>query len=229
MKRLLVLVAASLLGLGLLGCAPEDEAALTVNGDDILTVGALTDELDQMQGKPDFLVASDARGEGGSSEQPNLRSGFVGVVLSNHVFNALLAEEMAAQDVPLTDADVDAGTTLLSNSLGAPPEGVAPLTLEQVPEDYRELLIDLYSRFVALVAAGAEDPDVARERLTANPPTEAEPAAVPVQDRLLELRQEADVEVAERYGRWDAQEGNVVPVEGPVTATTVPLIAPVGG
>jgi hypothetical protein len=227
-KRFTVLAAASLLCLGLLGCAPDDEAALTVNGEDILTTGALTDELDQMQGAPDFLVASDGRGEGGSSEQPNLRAGFVGVVLSNHVFNALLAEEMAAQEVELTEADIDAGTTLLSNSLGTPPEGVAPLTLEQVPEDYRKLLIDLYSRFVALVAAGAEDADVARERLTANPPTEEEPAAAPVQERLLVLRQEADVEVASRYGRWDAEQGNVVPPEGPVSPTTVPLVAPVG-
>jgi len=208
-KRFFVLAAASLLCLGLLGCAPEDEAALTVNGDDILTVGALTDELDQMQDEPDFLVASDARGEGGSSEQPNLRSGFVGVVLSNHVFTALLADELAAEGGEVTEADVEEGTTLLTDQLAAPPEGVAPLTLEQVPATYRETLIDLYSSFVALVAVLDGDAQAA-------------------QDLLLEARLAAEVEVAERYGRWDAEVGNVVPVEGPVSPTTVPALAPVG-
>jgi len=209
-KRLFVLAAAPLLCLGLLGCASEDEAALTVNGEDILTVSALTDELTQMQGESDFLIASDARGEGGSSEQPNLRSGFVGVVLSNHVFTSLLAEELAAEGGEVTEADVEEGTTLLTDQLAAPPEGVAPLTLEQVPADYRETLIDLYSNFVALV--GAFDGD-----------------AQAAQDLLLEARLAADVEVAQRYGRWDAEVGNVVPVEGPVTPTTLPLVAPTGG
>lgn len=210
MKRLLVLAAASLLCLGLLGCAPDDEAALTVNGDDVLTVGELTDELDQMQGKPDFLVASDARGEGGSPEQPNLRSGFVGVVLSNHAFAALLADELAAEGGEVTEADVEEGTTLLTEQLAAPPEGVAPLTLEQVPETYRGTLIDLYSNFVALVRVLDGDAQAA-------------------QDLLLEARLAAEVEVAQRYGRWDAEVGNVVPPEGPVTPTTLPLLAPTGG
>lgn len=210
MKRFFVLAAASLLCLGLLGCAPDDDAALTVNGDDILTTGALTDELTQMQGAPDFLVASDARGEGGSSEQPNLRAGFVGVVLSNHVFSALLAEQLAEEGGEVTDADVEEGTSLLEDQLGAPPEGVAPLTLDQVPSDYRETLIELYSNFVAFVGVLDDDPQAA-------------------QDRLQEARLAAEVEVAERYGRWDTEQGNVVPPEGPVSPTTVPLIAPVGG
>jgi len=209
-KRFFVLAAASLLCLSLLGCAPEDDAALTVNGEDVLTVGALTDELDQMQGESDFLIASDARGEGGSSEQPNLRSGFVGVVLSNHAFNALLTEQLAAEGAEVTEADVEEGTTLLTEQLAAPPEGVPPLTLEQVPADYRETLVELYSSFVALVAALDDDPQAA-------------------QDRLLEARLAAEVEVASRYGRWDAEVGNVVPPEGPVAPTTVPLLAPVGG
>ena len=46
--------------------------------------------------------------------------------------------------------------------------------------------------------------------------------------RLKEARLAADVEVADRYGRWDAEVGNVVPPEGPVVPTTLPLIAPVG-
>jgi hypothetical protein len=204
-KRPLVLAAASLLCLGLLGCAPDDDAALTVNGDDILTVGTLTEELDQMQAANEFLVASDARGEGG-----NLRSGFVGVVLSNHVFNALLAEQLAAEGGEVTEADVEEGTALLTDQLANPPEGVAPLTLEQVPPDYRQTLIDLYSNFVALVGVLDDDPQAA-------------------QDLLVESRLAAEVEVAERYGRWDAEQGNVVPPEGPVTPTTAPLTAPVGG
>lgn len=204
MKRLLVLAAASLLCLGLLGCAPDDEAALTVNGDEILTVGALTDELDQMQGANDFLVASDARGEGG-----NLRSGFVGVALTNHVFNALLAADLEAEGVEVTEADVEEGTTLLSDQLGAPPEGVAPLTLDQVPDDYREVLTDLYTNFVALVGSLGDDPAAA-------------------QARLEELRLSAEVEVADRFGRWDSEQANVVPPEGPVSPTTVPALAPVG-
>ncbi len=208
-KRLLVLTAASLLCLGLLGCAPDDESALSVNGDDVLTVGALTDELDQMQGQDDFLTASDARGQGGSPERPNLRSGFVGVVLSNHVFNALLAEELAAEGVEVSDADVEEGTTLLEDQLAAPPEGVAPLALDQVPGDYRQTLIDLYSSFVALVGALDDDPQAA-------------------QDRLFEARLAAEVEVARRYGRWDAEQGNVIPPEGPVAPTTAPLLTPVG-
>lgn len=205
MKRLLVLAAASLLCLALLGCAPDDDAALTVNGDDILTVGALTDELDQMVGANEFLVASDARGEGG-----NLRSGFVGVVMTNHVFSALLEEQLAEEGAEVTDADVEEGTSLLEDQLGAPPEGVAPLTLDQVPSDYRQTLIDLYSNFVALVGALDDDPQAA-------------------QDRLLEARLAAEVEVADRYGRWDAEQGNVVPVEGPVSpSTTLPLAVPAG-
>ena len=80
-----------------------------------------------------------------------------------------------------------------------------------MPSDYRETLIELYGNFV-------------RPRRASS--TTTQQAA---QERLQEARLAAEVEVAERYGRWDTEQGNVVPPEGPVSPTTVPLIAPVGG
>ena len=186
MKRLLVLAAASLLCLGLLGCAPEDDAALTVNGDDVLTVGALTE-----------AARPDRRGERASSPPPtpgaraapssDLRSELRGRgALQPTSSTPCWPSSWPTEGVEVTDADVEEGTALLTDQLATPPEGVAPLTLEQVPADYRQTLIDLYSNFVALVGALDDDPQAA-------------------QDRLLEARLAAEVEVAQRYGRWDAE------------------------
>jgi hypothetical protein len=97
------------------------------------------------------------------------------------------------------------------------------LDIEDVPSGYRGTLIDLFSAYAALIVehgGNLDDP---------NDPAN-QPILQEISDQLLALRTEADVEIAGRYGRWDAdaERPSVVPPEGPVTPTTAPLVVPGG-
>ena len=198
MKRLLVLAAACLLSLGLLGCAPGAAAALTVNGDEILTVDELQTQLDGIADDEDFMTTFDARGAG----EATVSTGFVTSVLSNHVLTRLLETELAAQDVEVTEADNATGTEQLAGAVGG--------SVEDVPEAYRETLIDLFSYATALQGSLGGDEQA-------------------LQGRITELLADADVEVNDRYGSWDTATASVVAPEGPVSATTLPSpTAPAG-
>ena len=91
MKRLLALAVACLLSVGLLGCAPEDQAALTVDGDDVLTVGEQDERLDAVADSDDFLAAYDARGAGTDT----ISTSFVATTLNFEVLSAVLEGELA--------------------------------------------------------------------------------------------------------------------------------------
>jgi hypothetical protein len=153
-KRLLVLAAACLLPLALLGCAPGDDAALTVNGDEVLTVGELQDQLDGIGADEDFMTTFDARGAGSET----LTAGFVTSVLSNHVLTNLLEAELEAQDVEVTEEDISTGTEQLAGAVGGP--------VETVPAGYRETLIDLFSYATALKGSLGGDEQALQDRIT---------------------------------------------------------------
>jgi hypothetical protein len=201
-KRLCVLAALAVVVLGPVGCAPGDEAVLTINGDDVLSADELQGQLDQLVDAEDALTALDGRGAGAET----LSAGFVASVLGNHALTGLIEADLAANEVPTTEEDVATGTEQLRQVLLNPAQqGLVPLELEDVPSGYRGTLIDLYSSFNTLI----------RDLGT----VEA------AQARVDELLVGADVEVADRYGHWDLDQGGVVPPEGPVSPTTT-LLAP---
>jgi hypothetical protein len=197
-KRPLVLIAAlaALLAVVAAGCAPDDQAALTVGGEEVLTIGDLQAQLDELAADEDFLTNSDGRGQG----EGTLNAGFTAAVLSNHVLNALIAADLAAEGVEVTDEDVAAGTDLLAQQVGG--------DIEVIPASYRQTLVELFAGFTAL--SGALGGEAA------------------AQERAGALLAEAEVEVARRYGRWDPETDSVEPPEGPVTPTTAPLVLPGG-
>jgi hypothetical protein len=219
-KRLALVLALLLAATLLAGCGGDDDAVV-VNGDPVLTDDELHTELDQMLDNDEFLTSNDARGENG-----NLRSGFVSVVLTNHVASALLAEEIESTDVEVVPEDREAAEQLVGLQLSQPQaEGVAASEIDDLPEAYRESLVDLYANFIALIVAGSDDPQADRDALAQGQSVEA---IGDVQARLQELRLDADVEIDSRYGRWDSELGEVAPTEGPVTATTTPVTLPAG-
>jgi hypothetical protein len=219
-KRLALLVALLLAATVLAGCG-GDHDVVTVNGKAVLTDDELTTELDQMLDDDEFLTTNDARGENG-----NLRSGFVAVVLTNHVASALLAEELEAGDIDVADEDRAAAEDLVQLQLQQPQaEGVAPSDIDDLPDAYRDSLVGLYANFIALIVSGSDDPQADRDTLAQGQPVDA---ISDVQDRLQELRLDADVDIDSRYGRWDAELGEVAPPEGPVSPTTTALTVPGG-
>lgn len=197
-KRLVLLV---LLAVALVACSTDDDAALTVNGEEVLTVGELEGQLEDMLGHEDFLTVFNARG---ANEQHTLSSAFVtSSVLANHMFGALFTEELAAEGASVEDEDRQAGEQLLRDSLANAPQ---PLDLDDVPEEYGAVLREVYSQFKALSRVMGGD--------------EA------VQERLGELLEEVDVDVDGRFGRWDAEINEIVPPEGPSTPPTTALPLP---
>ena len=201
MKRLLALL---LVGLVAVACSPDEDTALTVGGDDVLTVGDLEDELQDMRGHHDFLTVVNARGAGSDT----LRAGFVSeVVLTNHARVAVLDDELAELGIELTEDDIAAGTELMATDLAN--AGQQALTPDELPPSYRQLLIDVYSRFSALAATFGDDPATTLPQAG---------------ERLQELMLDAEVDVAGRYGSWNPEEGRIVAPEGPATPTTAPLL-----
>jgi hypothetical protein len=218
-KRLLATTALAVLAAAGLAACAGDQAALTVDGEEVLSVEELQDQLDELAEADDALTALDGRGTGNDT----LSAGFVSTVLDNHVLLTVLEREVADQDLELTDDVVEAGTEILTQNLANPPQGGIPLEVDQIPGGYRQTLIDLFANYTALIVAGG-----------GNPADPADPANQPVleaiQQRLVQLRAEADVEVAARYGRWDTstERPGVAPPEGPVPVTTAPLVVPGG-
>ena len=152
MKRLSAL--ASLLCLAALGCAPGDEAALTVNGDEVLTVGDLQDQLDDIADDDDFLTTFEGRGAGPGT----LSAGFVSSVLSNHVLTHLLAVTLEADGVEVTDEDVAAGEEQLAAATGG--------SIENIPPSYRETLRELFGSATALRGALGGDDEALQVRIS---------------------------------------------------------------
>ncbi len=199
MRRLVPVALVVVLVLAGAACSgTDDDAVLTVNGEEVLTTDEFQAQLDELAEDDDFLTASDGRGAGPGT----LSTGFTSAVLSNHVLNAVVAEELAAEGVEVSDEDVAQGTDLLAQQVGG--------DVENIPPSYRAMLIDMFAGFFALT--GALDGDQAA-----------------AQERANELLAEAEVEVARRYGRWDAATAQVAAPEGPITPTTEPVLVPAGG
>lgn len=125
MKRPLVLIAAlvALLAVVASACSADDQVALTVDGEEVLTVADLQAQLDELAEDEDFLTNSEGRGQGDGT----LNAGFTAAVLSNHVLNALIAADLAAEGVPVSDDDVAAGTDLLAQQVGGDVEVIPAL------------------------------------------------------------------------------------------------------
>lgn len=214
MKRLALVVTVLLV---LAGCSDGDDAVVTVNDTVVLTQDDWQAELDQLADSDDALTSLDGRGAGAGT----LSAGFVSSVLDNHVLRAVVDELVAAEDVTVEPADVEAGEQILTSQLASLE---APLDLEEVPSRYRDLLVELYGGYAALIVHFGGD--------VSNPNTpESQAAAEQIGVSLLEAREAASVEIAPRYGRWDTAQDRpqVAPPEGPVTPTTVPLAVPAGG
>ena len=205
MKRLLALAVTCLLSVSLLACAPEDQAALTVDGDDVLTVGDLDEQLDAVADSDDFLAAYDARGAGTDT----ISTSFVATMLNFEVLSAVLEGELADQDIEVSDDDRSTAEDTVTQLLEAGDQQTQtpPIQVEEVPEAYFDLLVDLYANFIALTGSFEGDPQAAQQA---------------AQARLGELMPDADVEVNERYGTWDTETNRVTAPEGPGSATTVP-------
>jgi hypothetical protein len=93
-KRLLATAALALLATaGLASCSPGEDAAVRVNGDTVLTLDELQDQLDQLADAPDALTALDGRGDGNDT----LSAGFVSTVLDNHVLLAVIDDQVASE------------------------------------------------------------------------------------------------------------------------------------
>ena len=219
MKRLALLLPLLLVVLGLAACSGDDAVA-TVNGEVTLTQDQLDDLLDGLKGSEDLLTSVNGRGAGNGT----LRSGYVSsVVIGNVVLSELLRQDLEEQDIEVTDDDVENGTQILTDNLANPQDGSTPLTIDQLPEEYKDDLVELYARYTALLVSFGGDPT--------DPSAPATQQALDdVSNRLLELRTDAEVDIDPRWGRWVVGEvgGNVEPPEGPVApATTLPL-APAG-
>ena len=215
MKRLLAtLLLAVVATLGLAACGGDD-AAVSVNGDVVLTQDEADELLEEFAASEDLLTSVDGRGAGNET----LRSGYVStVMIGNAVLERLLAEEIERQGLEVTDERVEQGRAILESNLANPQDGSTPLTLDQLPDTYRALLEDLYANFTTLLAD-----------LGGNPTDPADPANVAAQDelsaRLQELRLDADVDIDPRLGRWVVADGvaSVEPAEGPIAPTTTAL------
>lgn len=205
MKRLLALAAACLLSVSLFGCAPEDQAALTVDGDEVLTVGELEEQLDAVAESDDFLAAYDARGAGTDT----ISTSFVTTMLNFKVLSAVLEGELADQGIEVSDDDRSTAEDTVTQLLEAGDQQTQtpPIQVDKVPEPYFDLLVDLYGNFIALTGSFEGDPQAAQQA---------------AQARLGELMPDVDVEVNERYGTWDTETNRVTAPEGPVSATTIP-------
>jgi hypothetical protein len=202
-KRVALLLSVLLVVGGLTACGEED-SALTVDGEDVLTEGDLQDQLDGIVDHTDFLVAFSALGTG----QRTISSGFVATLLRSHAWTAILEAELEAQGAEIGAEDRSQAEEAVTQLLeaGDQQSGVLPVQRENVPDVFFDTQVDLYSSYFALVRAmGGE-----------------EAAAV----RLDEILRAADVEVADRHGTWDAENASVAPPEGPAPATTT--LAPVG-
>lgn len=151
MKRLALLVAVLL---AVSACSSDDDAALTVNGDDVLTVSALQDQLDELAADDEFLTSFDGRGAGAET----LSAGFVSSVLSNHVLTSLLESDLEAEGVEVTEEDVAEGTEQLAGAVGG--------DVEAIPASYRELLVDLFAYAAALRGHLDGDEAALQERIT---------------------------------------------------------------
>ncbi len=152
MKRLALF---AVVALALVGCSADDDAALTVNGDEVLTVAQLEDQLDALADDEDFLTSFDGRGAGDET----LSAGFVSSVLSNHVLTAVLQAELEAEGVEVTEEDVAEGTEQLAGAVGG--------SIENIPASYRELLVDLFASAAALRGSLDDDEAALQERITA--------------------------------------------------------------
>jgi hypothetical protein len=215
-KRLSATTLAALLCVGGLSACGGDEAAVEVDGETVLTVDELEIQLDELADAPDALTALDGRGSGES-----LSAGFVSSVLDNHVLLAVIDDVLAEDGLEPADVDVEGGTRILTDTLGS---GEIPLALEDVPESYRQTLVDVFTGYAALIVGrggNLEDP---------NDPTN-QTVLAGISEDLLAARQEIDVAIAARFGRWDTSGDRpaVAPPEGPVTVeTTIPLAIPGG-
>jgi hypothetical protein len=185
-----------LLGVALVlpACSTDDDPVVTVNGEEILQTDEFEAQLAEIADDDTFLTALDARGTGTDT----LDAGFVASVLSNHVLDAILVEALEERGVEVTQADIDEGRDQLATTL----EQSYQLSLEAVPESYREALLDLFADAIALRRDAGTDT---------------------LEDLVPELYDEAEVDIADRYGRWDREQRQVVPPDAPATPTTEPL------
>ncbi|RJK97922.1 hypothetical protein [Vallicoccus soli] len=194
--RAATLAAAAALALG--GCAVLEEAgtAVTVAGDRVST--------ERLQDLTQELVGSGWAVDP-QTQQPlapgDAQRTVLGVVVTSRVLERLAAEE----GVSVSDGQVDArwaeyveatgGEEALRQGL-ASQRGVPPSYARDYVRDL--LLAEEVQR--ALVPGDDADPAVQQERAQA------------LSERLVQVGQEADVEVNPRYGTWSPTTGQVAPL-----------------
>jgi len=199
-KRLLLLLVPVALLAGCSGRAGDD-AVVVVNGQEVLQADDFQSQLEEIGDDDDFLTSFDGRGDGPGT----LSSAFVATVLSNHVLNELVRQDLDERGVEISDNDRERGAQQLADALGG--------DVEAAPPAYRELLLDLFAGVVALRRDLHDDDES-------------------LQDEVDAIYSDAEVRIDDRYGAWDPDQHQVVPPEGPVTPTTegpVPATAPTGG
>jgi hypothetical protein len=207
-KRLSLLILLTALAVGATGCSPGDEAVVTVNDEVVLTQGDWEDEMAELADSDAFLDAFDARGTGGDG---TLETGEMSAVLRFHVLAALYEEILEQEDIDATGRDRETATNLLTSDLAnpAPESGNAPIDFQDLPERYREVLTDLYASYTAAI-----------RHFGASPEEQDDPNLAEAQSLLGEtarqVQLDAEVEIAERYGTWDEDAGNIIVPEGPI-------------
>jgi hypothetical protein len=237
-KRHLAVAALALLAAtGLSGCSRGDDTVLTVNGEVLLDQAQMDDLLQQFNDDEDWLTSQDGRGDGRDTLS---MTPMVVPALNNYVIADLLGDELdrlAADteddvDFERQESDEASGLQLLVQGFSIPidvEEGETPsddqlrdAVDDFIPPRYREVMLDFATQAAAFqryitdaTAAGAFDTD---------DPNQAQ------QDFLTRMFEEADVDVAGRYGEWDPATNQIEPPEGPLApATTLPVALPAGG
>jgi hypothetical protein len=205
---------------GLTACTDDDAAVVTVNDHVVLTQGDWEAEVEELGTSNDFLDAFNARGSGGD-QTVDLEA--LTSVLENHVFAPLITELIEQEGIEVTDQDRETGTDILTTVLANPPQqsGNAPIALEDVPESYRDLLTGIYADFIAGLRHFGATPEDQNDPNTAAAQQQFNAA-------LAEVQAAAEVEIAPRYGTWDAEAAEVDLPPGPLTPTTTIALAPAG-
>jgi hypothetical protein len=190
-RRLTALLAAPALAAVLAsGCA--DEAAAARVGDTTISHDDLMTDVEALAGSPALLAAYQVPEDavaGEADADTSYSQEFVGFVLQQRIFNALIGQVADDEGFEVTDEDLEDAETEISNALAQ-----AGGDIDDLSSSFREQLTE----------------DIALGSLV-----EEELGSEAVQSTVSDLARETDIEVSSKYGSWDAAAGGLVPPEAP--------------